>query len=82
MEDSEKYEINKNVPVIPPRHGGGRPLGKLSRTIRALNVGDSFYFPTKYTGASRKEIYRAGRTVGISVTIRDEAEGLRVWRLA
>jgi len=70
-------EIEKNVPVPPPRK---EPNAGLTSLLRAMDVGDSIFAPG---GQSACVIASSvGKAKGVKFTARKEGDGWRVWRLS
>lgn len=62
-------EIQKGIPLPKPREKG------MAETLRAMDVGDSFYWPKKQFNTGM-----LGRIPG-QFTSRKEGDGVRVWRV-
>lgn len=68
------FKIQRKVPVPKPHRGRG-----LTATLRACKVGDSFLVPGSI---SRTGAYTVARHLGVTVAVRQEGEGFRIWRTA
>lgn len=78
-----EIKIDKDIPV-PVRPGG--VVTKYAPTVRALNIGDSFWIPKNSVGTGfPAALRRLSTIIGIKTVIRtvteNQIEGWRVWRV-
>lgn len=72
-------KIEKGIPLPPRCHAGkGRPYTDLGKTMRALEVGDSFLVETE--GEADRARY-IGTYIGFKVARRKMGDGWRIWRM-
>lgn len=80
MNNPTSYAIDDNVPVAPARD---HPL---KYPLRLLEVGQSFFAPTKARSAMGSSISRISRSTKRKFIVRAVTEGgrkgLRVWRVS
>ena len=70
-------KIDKGIPV-PPR-GNNRST---KYPYQQLEIGDSFYVKGKTAAKFSASAYTQARKHGIKLTVRNEKDGVRVWRTA
>ncbi len=71
------YRVDKGMPISPC---GGRPP---RYPYREMEVGDSFLIPNSdLVPSATQSAHTHARRVGIKVTVRTVADGVRVWRIA
>ena len=63
-------KIEKGIPIYPHRNNR-YPLGE-------MDIGDSFYI----NKVSRSGVYVCAKRKNMKITIRNDGEGYRVWRIA
>ena len=66
--------LDKDVPIPAPRVG---PRSELGSHLAAMEIGNSFQ-----TRMQRNTIYSLARYYHISVAVRKEKNGFRVWRVS
>ena len=70
-------KIDKGIPV-PPR--GSNRASKYP--YDKLEIGDSFFVKGKNATKFSASAYTQARKLGIKLTVRNEKDGVRVWRTA
>lgn len=70
----ERVKIDRRVP-LPAERGNNAAKFPWSD----LKVGDSFY---SASAAARGGLYNIAKRHGIKITVRNEGDGVRVWRTA
>lgn len=74
-------KIEKNVPLNPP--GRGRNLSDLTKTLLAMESGDSIFLGETDKGTQKRmynSVYKSAKRHDIKVAVRFYADGIRVWR--
>lgn len=83
----KRYEIKIETGIPLPKYGlRGR---KIKYPFRQMNIGDSFYLekpnpPPKKHGTAQwySKIYGSAKAQGARCAVRQERDGIRVWRIA
>jgi hypothetical protein len=70
-------KVEKGIPI--PARGSNRGS---TYPYKQLEVGDSFYVKGKTAAKFSASAYNQARKAGIKVTVRNEKDGVRVWRTA
>ena len=90
MSDNPKYVIEQGVPIPDRIEHGNRDPDSLFGVMRRMNVGDSILLlplPGKTLCQQRGNAYASARAMrtrdksNVKFTIKNEGEGLRVWRI-
>jgi hypothetical protein len=72
------YQIEKGIP-IPKKYA--RVYQGLTKTLRAMEIGDSFVLPNTVTHPHRN-VHSTARHAGCKVTARKQPDNsVRVWRI-
>ena len=67
-----EIKIENGVP-LPPIHRG---RGEIINALRKMDIGDSFYTAKAWS------MYNVAARAGITITVRREGKGFRIWRTA
>lgn len=75
--EQDTFPIVKGIPI--PTKQTGQPMSKMGKTMRALQVGDSFMMRSTTKGVAG--IHKMAERIGIEVETRRVGDGWRrVWR--
>ena len=77
LDDPDTLPIVKGLP-IPARYKG-YPMTKVGKTMRALNVGDSFQLRATTKGVGG--LHKMAERIGITIETRRIGDFRRVWRV-
>lgn len=67
-----EYEIQKNIPIPEIRR-----VGKYVQPLKALQVGESFWYKADHSSGA----LIAAKRMGLKIVTRKELDGFRVWRV-
>lgn len=81
MGDME-IKIDKDVPLPSGSRNGS--TGLLVRTLKEMAIGDSFLFELngRSSISQRTSMHRRAVKAGVTVRIRNEGDGFRVWKIS
>lgn len=73
-----QFEIQSHIPIPPVEGRTGR---KRKYPFPTMRKGDSFFVPTDNPNKTASTLHGSACSCGVSVAVRREGNGVRVWRV-
>jgi hypothetical protein len=74
-----KYKIDKNIPL--PETPTRATAAENYKTLLAMEAGDSIFFPHLKNLQVSNRFYNVARRRGMKITVKEEGDGARMWRV-